>query len=292
MGKTSYQRSLILLHRLESGYGGHIRAERRACSAALGILVNGTDCTCLTALLISTGKGACRALPLGELTPDGDGQARLNAVYDPRSAKGRSYEDCPLLVIARKGKASCRLLLFGELHGCPAIDWSKVREAVAAALLPQEDVSEDDITSPEIQIKVKAVLPAVEEADDSQAVEPRPSADDGQDPPAAPWPEEIACLQPLFAAQPEITPFPAEGYHFIEAPLPPETGWKSCAVGLCFQDNRPISVCYALPAARTPEPPPGLEGYRWYGEGQSGWWAVFLDAVSGEEIEPPEAGSE
>ena len=70
MGKTSYQRSLILLHRLESGYGGHIRAERRACSAALGILVNGTDCTCLTALLISTGKGACRALPLGELTPE------------------------------------------------------------------------------------------------------------------------------------------------------------------------------------------------------------------------------
>lgn len=92
--------------------------------------------------------------------------------------------------------------------------------------------------------------------------------------PQAVWPESIEPLRSLFFSSESITPFEADDYVFIRAPLPEETGVSSCVVGLSVENGVPSGVLYAIPAAYTPEPPAGLEGYNWFGDMNRGYWII------------------
>ncbi len=92
--------------------------------------------------------------------------------------------------------------------------------------------------------------------------------------PHAPWPDSIEPLRNLFFTSEAIVPFEAEGYVFIRAPLPEESGTDSCLCGLRCEGGFPARVCYAIPAPYTPEPPAGLEGYVWRGDRHRGYWVI------------------
>jgi hypothetical protein len=98
-----------------------------------------------------------------------------------------------------------------------------------------------------------------------------------------PWPEAVEPLRMLFQQLPACTPFAADGYTFICAPLP-GNGNAYSLVGVRVEDERPTSVCYGIPGFFAPEPPVGLDGYMWRGSGVSGWWVTFIDALTGEEV--------
>lgn len=98
-----------------------------------------------------------------------------------------------------------------------------------------------------------------------------------------PWPEPIEPLRMLFQQLPACVPFPADGYTFVRAPLP-GSGRAYSMIGVRVEDERPTSVCYGIPGTFALEPPAGLDGYMWRGEGSSGWWVTFIDALTGEEI--------
>lgn len=90
----------------------------------------------------------------------------------------------------------------------------------------------------------------------------------------SPWPRCIASLKKLFFSSEPVTPFDAQGYVFIQAPLPENADSDFCVVGLYCEDGVPSRVCYALPAAYAPEPPIGLEGYVWRGDSNAGYWTI------------------
>lgn len=96
--------------------------------------------------------------------------------------------------------------------------------------------------------------------------------------PSAVWPESIEPLRSLFFASQPVVPFESDGYVFVRAPLPEETGLEACLVGVKAQNGAPVGVCYAIPAAsRTPEPPAGLEDYVWRDGDSQGYWVVCED---------------
>ncbi len=98
-----------------------------------------------------------------------------------------------------------------------------------------------------------------------------------------PWPEPVEPLRALFQQLPACMPFAADGYTFVCAPLP-GNGRAHSLVGVRVEDERPTAVCYGIPGTFAPEPPAGLDGYMWRGDGASGWWVIFVDAVTGEEV--------
>lgn len=165
-----------------------------------------------------------------------------------------------------------------------------------AAVEGSSESAQEEETSTEPPGKVEPPIAEAEEAPIAEAEEaPITEAEEapptgavllGLDPGAA-WPESLESVRALFFSSPAFDPFPAEDYVFIEAPLAAETGYANCAIGLKAREGKPISVCYALPGAFSTEPPAGLEGYVWRGLGAEGWWAVFLDAETGEELPAP-----
>ena len=96
------------------------------------------------------------------------------------------------------------------------------------------------------------------------------------------WPEAVEPLRALFQQLPACQAFPADGYTFVCAPLP-GNGRAHSLVGVRVEDERPVAVCYGIPGTFALEPPPGLDGYMWRGDGSSGWWVIFIDALTGEE---------
>ncbi len=88
------------------------------------------------------------------------------------------------------------------------------------------------------------------------------------------WPSTIEPVRTLFFSSEAIVPFETDGYVFIRAPLHEDCGVSSCLIGLYCENGRPERVCYAIPAAYTPEPPAGLEGYVWQGDRTRGYWVV------------------
>lgn len=97
------------------------------------------------------------------------------------------------------------------------------------------------------------------------------------------WPETVEPLRMLFQQLPACSPFPADGYTFVCAPLP-GNGQAYSLVGVRVEEERPVSVCYGIPGTFAPEPPAGLDGYMWRGSGVNGWWVTFVDALTGEEV--------
>lgn len=92
--------------------------------------------------------------------------------------------------------------------------------------------------------------------------------------PNAAWPESIEPLRALFFSSERIVPFEMEEYVFIRAPLPDNNCASSCLIGLYCENGMPERVCYAIPAAYSPEPPAGMEGYVWKGDHTRGYWVI------------------
>ena len=61
------------------------------------------------------------------------------------------------------------------------------------------------------------------------------------------------------------------------AAMAEETGIDHCAVGIRAENGEVTGVCYAIPMVYSPEPPAGLEGYRWIGDQNRGWWTTCDD---------------
>lgn len=99
---------------------------------------------------------------------------------------------------------------------------------------------------------------------------------------SAPWPGVSEQLREMFASQPARELMLNDGYTYITAPMPEGSGYDHVEVGVRIRDGVPDSVAYALPARYTPEPPPGLEDYRWQGGASEGWWTVHTDPSTGE----------
>lgn len=101
----------------------------------------------------------------------------------------------------------------------------------------------------------------------------------------ATWPELAADLKTLFWEGERIQPFDAEGFLFVRAPLPPESGYADCAVGVKPEGGIPAVIVYALKGAPATEPPPGLEGYVWREGENAGYWTTWIDAQTGEQMD-------
>lgn len=96
-----------------------------------------------------------------------------------------------------------------------------------------------------------------------------------------PWPEEVEALRALFRVQPVLEGAPDDGYVYISAPMPADSGYGMCAAGIRVEDGAPVAVSYALPAAYAAEPPAGLEDAVWAGDNNAGWWVTYIDLRSG-----------
>jgi len=92
------------------------------------------------------------------------------------------------------------------------------------------------------------------------------------------WPAALEPLRRLFATQPPLQNAPDGEYTYISAPMPPESGFTACLVGIRAQAGRPTGLRYALPSRYSPLPPAGLESYRWLGGGGEGFWVLDTQA--------------
>ena len=92
-----------------------------------------------------------------------------------------------------------------------------------------------------------------------------------------PWPSDVESLRVLFLTQPPYEPLSVDGYVFVRAAMAEETGIDHCAVGIRAENGEVTGVCYAIPMVYSPEPPAGLEGYRWIGDQNRGWWTTCDD---------------
>ena len=90
-----------------------------------------------------------------------------------------------------------------------------------------------------------------------------------------PWSGAAEPLRRLFATQPPASGTPEDGYAYVRAPMPDGSGYPESLVGLKAEDGQITGMRYALPGRRAPEPPAGLENYRWFpADGERGFWVT------------------
>lgn len=89
----------------------------------------------------------------------------------------------------------------------------------------------------------------------------------------SPWPPAAEPLRRLFATLAPAESAPEDGFVYVAAPMPAASGYDACLVGMKAAEGRPTALRYALPARYAPEPPAGLEAYRWtdLGNGDGAW---------------------
>jgi len=91
----------------------------------------------------------------------------------------------------------------------------------------------------------------------------------------APWPGAAEALRRLFATSAPATDAPADGFTYVAVPMPAGSGYDRALAGLKVTDGRITAVRHALPGRRAPEPPAGLDAYRWLpGDGENGFWVT------------------
>jgi len=92
--------------------------------------------------------------------------------------------------------------------------------------------------------------------------------------PSAVWPDMIEPLRSLFFSKQPVFPFDTDDFVFIRVPMIENTECTDCLIGLSCGCGSPEKICYAIPAAYTPEPPAGMEGYVWRGNRNNGYWVI------------------
>lgn len=160
---------------------------------------------------------------------------------------------------------------------------TRARQAMEAADEPAEAVHQ---AAESVEETVEVMAETVEAAETSAAQAPAAEADAAEAVTAArrlglditkPWPGGAQSLRRLFATQPPAEATPGGGYTYVRAPMPEQSGCEGCLVGLTAKDGKITGIRYALPGRYAPEPPAGLEGYAWTGDGGEGYWV--LDAA-------------
>ena len=86
-----------------------------------------------------------------------------------------------------------------------------------------------------------------------------------------PWPVAAEPLRRLFATQRAAEGAPEDGYTYVRASMPRGSGYADCLAGLKAREGRPVAMRYALPGRYSPEPPAGMEDYRW---NELGYWVT------------------
>ncbi len=311
MIRNDYRRALILLRSAVKGMSGHVRLERRTLGGSLRFSVAGAGTSDdLRALILRKGKNGWTSVPMGSLRVDNRGQAGMTWTFDPRNIDGYTLEDYPVVAIVRTEKSGVvEPVMSGFLAGSAEVDWvqamSSARAMYRRPAKPTEEAQQYEAQAePEAEPEPVGGLPEAEEplAEEHVSETPEetqaPAEEEGVEsvPDAGEvsagvqmaldislqWPEAVEPLRALFQQLPACQPFAADGYTFVCAPLPGD-GRAHSLVGVRVEDERPVSVCYGIPGTFALEPPPGLDGYMWRGDGQSGWWVIFIDALTGEE---------
>lgn len=199
-----------------------------------------------------------------------------NKVWDPDTPSGQTTADAPL----EKTAISSYETVPSDQSVLPAEEVCPPDELDIPA---DESYQPDELDTPAFDLYESAAREAVSASAGEEAVSAvsaRTVAGELLEltDPSAPWPESIEQLRSLFFSLPPVQPFDDEDdYVFIEAPMDGDSGFGSVLIGLETDDGVPDSVCYAIPAAYTPEPPAGLEGYRWRGDRSSGYWVICED---------------
>lgn len=129
-----------------------------------------------------------------------------------------------------------------------------------------------------VPANAEAAAPAAE----AEAVEPAPAPDCAAPQTAAqalglsitePWIEPAEPLRRLFATQaPADSPL-GGGYTCVQSLLPTAAGPERCLIGLKASNGMITGIRYAVPGRCAPEPPAGLEDYRW---DDAGYWVLDI----------------
>ena len=153
--------------------------------------------------------------------------------------------------------------------------------------IPVETDEQIPVETPSDESTDGSAAPLFPAPDDSAGAIPAASygdADANALNPALVWPGESEGLRSYFAGENYSVDAPDDGYLYVEAPMPEESGYDSVRIGVHPENGVPESVAYALPGRFSAEPPEGLEDYEWSGDGERGWWIAYLDAASGRRL--------
>ena len=153
--------------------------------------------------------------------------------------------------------------------------------------IPVETDEQIPVETPSDESTDGSAAPLFPAPDDSAGAIPAASygdADANALNPALVWPGESEGLRSYFAGENYSVDAPDDGYLYVEAPMPEESGYDSVRIGVRPENGVPESVAYALPGRFSAEPPEGLEDYEWSGDGERGWWVAYLDAASGRRL--------
>ena len=153
--------------------------------------------------------------------------------------------------------------------------------------IPVETDEQIPVETPSDESTDGSAAPLFPAPDDSAGAIPAASygdADANALNPALVWPGESEGLRSYFAGENYSVDAPDDGYLYVEAPMPEESGYDSVRIGVHPENGVPESVAYALPGRFSAEPPEGLEDYEWSGDGERGWWVAYLDAASGRRL--------
>ncbi len=153
--------------------------------------------------------------------------------------------------------------------------------------IPVETDEQISVETPSDESTDGSAAPLFPAPDDSAGAIPAASygdADANALNPALVWPGESEGLRSYFAGENYSVDAPDDGYLYVEAPMPEESGYDSVRIGVHPENGVPESVAYALPGRFSAEPPEGLEDYEWSGDGERGWWVAYLDAASGRRL--------
>ena len=191
---------------------------------------------------IPKAPGAAQSAP-----PQGD--ARAEQIGAPRAGANESAQD---------GEAD------GDAPGgaaAPDANAAPQSDAPQSTTAPQSDAPRDDAGEMPRSAAAQTDAQAVRSAISLLPIDPAP-----------PWPEGAEDLRALFAELPPMENPPDAEFIYIAAPMPEDSGYPYCAVGARAEGGEIAAIRYALPAAWTAEPPAGLEGHRWLGDQNRGWW--------------------
>ena len=153
--------------------------------------------------------------------------------------------------------------------------------------IPVETDEQIPVETPSDESTDGGAAPLFPAPDDSAGAIPAASygdADANALNPTLVWPGESEGLRSYFAGENYSVDAPDDGYLYVEAPMPEESGYDSVRIGVHPENGVPESVAYALPGHFSAEPPEGLEDYEWSGDGERGWWVAYLDAASGHRL--------
>ncbi len=292
--RNDYRRALILLRSSAPGYSGHVRLERRTLMGSMYFLLQlPSECSSAQAALVGGDRNGYYACALGQLQRDSRGQAVLGYSFDPRDICGRELEKYQLIAVTCGDGG--QVVLYGNVNGHAQLDWDQVRTALQklngaggetqGEAPPVGGLSEAPAPSQTEGVILEQNRAA--DANEAKAIPQQMQAGEAEGKGIAassgaesllgidisqPWPQSIEPLRALFQNSVPMDNPPDEEYVYIKAPMPEQSGFEYCAVGLRVENGVPVSVRYALPAVWTDEPPVGLEDYSWVGDQNRGWW--------------------